>query len=272
MLGARKLSRWVELGVAWGIAILLRQQALLLIPVFLVWLLWATWGRVRIRELVRPAFLSVAIIAAFILPWTIRNAVVYDRFLPLNSNVGYALFAANHPQQGTRFEPLNLPPLPAELAGMNEAEMNEWLTAEGIRFVLEDPGRFALQTLDRFRNYFRFWPEKTSSTIANISRVLSFGLYLPFMLYGLFLSFRPVRSPQNLESGGQSPSRSRHNVALLYLYVAFYSGIHLLSWAMHRYRLPVDAVMMVFVGLALVDLYERLGRWRAARVEIVQGS
>jgi fumarate reductase subunit D len=202
----------------------------------------------------------------------VRNYLVYDGFLPLNSNVGWALYAANHPIQGKRFEPLNLPKVPAEWQGLNEVELNSRLTAAGILFVVEEPGRFALQTLDRFRNYFRFWPEPTSSPIANVSRVLSFGLYLPFMLYGLVLSIRFVREPgygSGLMPGAAvAVSRARRLVSLLYLYVAVYSAIHLLSWAMHRYRLPVDAVMMVFVGLAVVDLWRRFERWRSGR----QGS
>jgi 4-amino-4-deoxy-L-arabinose transferase-like glycosyltransferase len=252
--GLQRNDRWLELGVALGLATLLRQQVLLLVPVFVLWLWRATRHHVQVRHFVRPVLLLCAVVVAFILPWTARNYVVYGRFLPLNSNVGWALFAANHPQQGNRFEPLNLPALPPEIAGMNEAEANDWLTAEGIRFVIEDPGRFLLQTLDRPRNLFRFWPEPTSSTIANVSRVLSFGLYLPFMLYGLVLSVRPRRGISRTTRGEGDPSLA----GVLYVYVATYLGIHLLSWAMHRYRLPVDAVMMVFVGLALVDLAPRL--------------
>jgi 4-amino-4-deoxy-L-arabinose transferase-like glycosyltransferase len=270
---ARGTREWMELGLAWGVAVLLRQQALLLVPLFLAWLLWATWGHIKLRRFALSVALSLGIVAAFILPWTIRNYVLYGDFLPLNSNVGYALYAANHPQQGSRFEPLNLAPVPEEWRGLNEAELNSKLTAAGIGFVLDDPGRFALQTLDRFRNYFRFWPEKTSSAIANVSRVLSYGLYLPFMLYGLLLSLRLFHSrPTDLGSKEvdsattSSVLRCPHGLILLYLYVVTYSAIHLLSWAMHRYRLPVDAVMMVFVGLALVDVQRRLVRARKARV------
>jgi hypothetical protein len=248
------LSLAIQLGLAWAIAVLLRQQILLLIPIFLLWLLWAARPRVTLRFLVRFALVPLLIVAAFILPFTIRNYLVYDAFLPLNSNVGWALYAANHPIQGTRFEPRNLPAVPPEYAGLNEAQLNTRLTADGIGFVLDEPGRFALQTLDRFRNYFRFWPEPTSSTIANVSRVLSFGLYLPFMLYGLYLSVRHLRTRAPTRPVAPSPP----HLILLYLYMLTYTAIHLLSWAMHRYRLPVDAVLMVFVGLALVDLYHRL--------------
>jgi hypothetical protein len=34
--------------------------------------------------------------------------------------------------------------------------------------------------------------------------------------------------------------------------------IHFLTWTMVRYRLPVDAVLLVFAGLAVVDLAERV--------------
>jgi 4-amino-4-deoxy-L-arabinose transferase-like glycosyltransferase len=252
--GLQQSGRWLEVGLALGLATLLRQQILILVPVLFLWLWWATRSHIRIWHFIRPGLIVTAIVAGLILPWTMRNYLVYDGFLPLNSNVGWALFAANHPQQGTRFEPLNLPPLPPEIAGMNEAEANDWLTAEGIRFVIEEPGRFLLQTLDRPRNLFRFWPERASSTIANVSRVLSFGLYLPFMIYGLVLSVRRRRRSPDGTAGAHDPSPA----GVLYVYVATYLAIHLLSWAMHRYRLPVDAVMMVFVGLALVDLAPRL--------------
>jgi len=37
-----------------------------------------------------------------------------------------------------------------------------------------------------------------------------------------------------------------------------YSVMHLLTWALIRYRLPVDAMLVIFGGYALVDLYHRL--------------
>jgi hypothetical protein len=42
------------------------------------------------------------------------------------------------------------------------------------------------------------------------------------------------------------------------LVAALYTAIHLLSWALIRYRLPVDAVMVIFAGSAVVDIGERL--------------
>jgi hypothetical protein len=70
-------------------------------------------------------------------------------------------------------------------------------------------------------------------------------MYLPFMLVGLYLAF----------------SRWR-NFTILYLFVVIHTGIHLLSWPAPRYRLPVDAVSMVFAGLAVLELARQVKLWR----------
>jgi hypothetical protein len=48
----------------------------------------------------------------------------------------------------------------------------------------------------------------------------------------------------------------------LYLFIVIHTAIHLLSWPGLRYRLPVDAVLMVFAGVALLELARRLIVWR----------
>jgi hypothetical protein len=132
-------------------------------------------------------------------------------------------------------------PVPEDLVGQNEAQLDRALTQRGMKYILSDPKRYLLLTLDKSLEYFRFWPTSESGEISNLNRVLSFGLYLPFMLFGLFFSFWRWR-----------------NFLLLYLYMVIHTGIHLLTWPSPRYRLPVDAVLMVFAGLALLELAKQL--------------
>jgi hypothetical protein len=47
-------------------------------------------------------------------------------------------------------------------------------------------------------------------------------------------------------------------VILLYVFMSVYTLIHVLTWTLIRYRLPVDAVLVIFAGLALVDLANRV--------------
>ncbi len=237
------LTRWALLGLALGMAGLLRQTVLLFVPFLLIWLFW----ELR-KERIRWWYFTVPVVVIILLiaPWTIRNYLVYHQFLPLNSNAGYALFASNNPNLGTNWRNDEVVvPVPEELTGQNEAELNQALTRKGIEFILADPKRYLWLNLDKTLEYFKFWPSSDSGPISNLNRVLSFGLYLPFMLLGLCLSF----------------SRWRSFVAL-YLFSVIHTGIHLLTWPSPRYRLPVDAVLMVFAALALLELARHLITWR----------
>lgn len=237
------LKRWALLGLTLGAAGLLRQTALLFVPFLLFWLFWevkkagARWWYIIV---------PVGMIILMIAPWTIRNYRAYDQFLLLNSNAGYALYASNNPNLESDWRnELVVVPVPAELAGQNEAQLDRALTKKGIEYILADPQRYLRLTANKSLEYFRFWPSSESSQISNLNRVLSFGLYLPFMLFGL----------------GLSVSRWRHFIPL-YLFIVVHTGIHLLSWPSPRYRLSVDAVLMVFVAVALIELARQLKSWR----------
>jgi len=212
---------------------------LLFVPFLFVWLWWAGRGRVRWWQF----FLPVVVVGLLILPWTVRNYLAFDRLVLLNTNAGFAFFWGNHPVHGTHFIPVltEADPsyqslIPLELRGLDEAALDQALLRLGMGFVIAEPGRYLLLSLSRAKAYFTFWPSPASGLVSNLSRVFSFGLCLPLMAYGLVRSLPRWRV-----------------CSLLYLFVGVYTLIHLLSWALIRYRLPVDAVLLVFAGLAVVD-------------------
>jgi hypothetical protein len=201
-------------------------------------------------------FGATGIIVILIAPWTIRNYRAFGTFVPLNTNAGFAFFWGNHPIYGTRFVGI-LPPdgptygdlIPDELRHLNEAELDRALLKRGLGFVADDPGRYVLLSLSRTREYFKFWPSSDSGLLSNISRVGSFAICLPFILYGLWASIKLVRQPK---WPGQ-----RSAIILLYLFVIVYTSIHLLTWTLIRYRLPVDAVLLIFAALGIENLARR---------------
>jgi len=132
--------------------------------------------------------------------------------------------------------------------------------------VLGDPARYLLLSLSRVRAFFEFWPTPDTTLLHNVGRTGSFGLFLPCLLYGLYLSFR--RQPSAVASPNEPSGRRAWDFRLLYLFIAFYTLLHALTWAMARYRLPVDAAVLPFAALALHDLYARGRRWLAARMEV----
>jgi hypothetical protein len=98
---------------------------------------------------------------------------------------------------------------------------------------------------------FKFWFEDGATLESNLLRFLSFGLLLPFFVAGLLLSLRDWR-----------------RCMLIYLFVAVFNLLHILTWAGIRYRLPVDAVLMPFAALAVWHLARFLiGKFSATTLE-----
>lgn len=263
-LGDQKKAHEVVFGLQWGgvlgIAILLRQLYLLFVPFFFLWVGWVFY-----RKNQRIPALSIAaagvVIFLMILPFTIYNYLRFERFVLLNTNSGYAFFWGNHPIYGNRFVPILTPEMgsyqdliPPEVRHLDEAALDQELLRRGFQFVLEDPGRYILLSLSRIPAYFIFWPSRDSGLISNLARLASWGLFLPFIIFGLARSAIKGASVQRKSSLSclESPE------ALLIGFALFYSGVHLLTWALIRYRLPVDAVLILYAASGLAYLSERL--------------
>ena len=230
---------WVLLGIAIGVGALFRQTLLIFAPLIFGSIILLRRWQVRWRDVA----LSIGLIVLLISPWTLYNYFTFHDFLLLNSNGGYWFYSSNHPDQGTSFNQNFAAALPAELQGLSEPAIDRALYRKGLDFIIADPARFLLLSLSRVKDYFWLGVSEQSSALSNLARIFSFTIYLPFMIYGLVLSKRHWR------------------VCIpLYLYVAFDTGLCLATWAAPRYRLPSDAILMVFAGLAIVSLAVRL-RW-----------
>jgi hypothetical protein len=229
----------------------LRQVFLLFVPFLIAWLvaveMAAASGTIRnrlavtYRKLAGGIVLAAVVVAALVAPVTTFNYYQFGRFVLLNTNAGYAFFWANHPIYGDHFVgilPNNRPYtelIPPELVplGQNEAALESALLQRGIGFVLDDPARYLRLSLSRVPVYFIFWPSAESGLLSNIARVLSFGVSLPFMLAGLALWLSDLRRP---ERRPRAHLLAEH-AGLLVLFMVVYSLIHLVSWALPRYRL-----------------------------------
>jgi hypothetical protein len=244
------LKNSLLLGVSLGIATLLRQSILPWIVVLAVWLAWVAARAGFFRRMIGALALTGLSIGLMIAPFTIRNYRVYGEFLLLNSNAGYAMYSAQHPAHGTNFQEFVGAPKPDDLTGMNEAQMDRELMQRGIGFVLVDPGRYILLSLSRVPDFFEFWPTPDTTLINNVGRVGSFGLMLPFMIFGLILAVIWGGPKAN---GGWLKFTTTP-LALMLLFVVLYAMQHVLTWAMPRYRLPADAVMLSFAALGLSQL------------------
>lgn len=243
------LIRWTLWGLAVGLTILLRQVFMPIVLLLLLFIIWKTARRVSLLHFGT----ALAVISFLILPWTIRNYLVFHRFLLLNSQAGQVFWNANHPALGTQFQYAPMFPIPDDLKGADEVTINDELMRRGIQIVMDDPQRFVLLSLSRLEMFFLFYPASESGLFSNIARTISFGISLPFMLAGLALAIREWR-----------------RWLLLYLFATAYVVIHVISWVQIRYRMPIDLVLVPFAALFLVALAQTLNSALQKRIQWIK--
>jgi hypothetical protein len=264
----QRWKQWLELGLAVGVTALLRQLFLLFVPFLYLWLWWQLaqphrstsndepWWQ-RWLKPIGGFVVATLLIALLIAPWTVRNYRAFGTLVPLNTNAGYVFFWGNHPIYGTHFigilpadGPSYYQLIPKELLPLNEAKLDQALLKLGLQFIKDDPRRYLLLSVSRVQEYFKFWPSADSGRVSNLARVGSFGLMLPFMLYGLYLTLVVRLRTYTTEQ--------RATLFLLCLFMVVYTSIHLLTWTLIRYRLPVDTLLLLFAAVGLLHIFSRL--------------
>lgn len=229
---------WVILGLSLSLAILFRMAVVFFVPFLILWIMFEK------RKFVLKSLIPFAIIFASLLPFTIHNYRLWGRFLLLEAQFGHVFWNGNNPGHEGNFHPYRVFPIPKEvLASRNDAEINSRLLRMGIHNVIEDPVHFTKLTLTRLREFFTFWPTHDSSLPANLLRIISSGIMLPFAAVGLYLSRRKWR-----------------DLLPFYLFMLIHTGVYSVSWTMIRYRIPLDAILIAFSALAIISLYEKVRR------------
>ena len=59
---------------------------------------------------------------------------------------------------------------------------------------------------------------------------------------------------------------------LLGLFMVIYTGMHLLTWALIRYRLPVDAILLIFAAVGIMDILKRFNVRNLLRFQQIDGQ
>lgn len=91
-------ERWLAPGLLLGALVLVRPEYLGIGVLLAVVVL--AWGRERWRAGLAGAAVLLAGVALVVAPWTARNAVVLDRFVPVSTGGGQVLFAGSYVPSG----------------------------------------------------------------------------------------------------------------------------------------------------------------------------
>jgi Dolichyl-phosphate-mannose-protein mannosyltransferase len=167
--------RWAALaGVLCGLCALTRSNGfLLLIPVLMA--VVGVHGRAALRPAVRPAAVAAAATLLVIVPWTVRNAIVMDEFIPITDTFGYGLAGtyndlvrADDEAKGA-WRPPELNPDNRDVftrPGWGEYEVDRQLGEEAREYIRDNPG-YAIEA--PLLNAYRLLHPKASDQQESIS-------------------------------------------------------------------------------------------------------
>lgn len=253
--GLPSRRRLVAFGAVLGLAVLVRPFA----AVLLVGLAGGYLAsRAGWRATVGAVAVSTAVVVAMSVPWTIRNAVAMDAFVPSSTNMGDTLCIDRNLDAQGGFRIVTHDGCVAH--DLPEVERNRGNTRKAIEFVLEHPGRELLQIVRRAGLTFADDHDGIiaiqtlggdpvlSDRTVDVVRPLADGYYYVVLVLG-------VAGLPLLAGSRARPVRLLVASALVGL-----TGIVLLLWGNPRFHVPLLPLLSLCAALAISSVVER---WRA---------
>lgn len=254
---------YVPAGLLAGFAILSRP-AMMAFPLAFALLLFVNRGWVKAWMPKAAVFIACAYIA--VSPWTIRNYIVFHRFIPVTTHFGMSFWGGTGPADGAC---LGGPEYPVDTKGRNlydsplvpdvsektyqkitafqgrigelgEVDRDLALRQEAVKEIRQHPGRYAFLVVKKFfRFWFNLWHDRPPS-------VLSMGIAaLNAVLLALAaLGWRRKGTDQALKSV---------SAAVLIYHTLLYSIIY----ATVRYSYPIMPLVLILAASYVASMMDR---------------
>ena len=249
-------ERWqtrdvVICGILMGLNVLMEPTVILFYMAACIWLFF--WSPQPRSRAVKSSAMMATICVLCVLPWTIRNYMVFGTLVPIKSSMGAHLLQGNHPfsaSEGAIFGPEIKKAFSAEelakLETMDEVQANKFMEKKAIEFIRADPGMFIQRTLTRIYYYWAF-VNPYRETRYDTLRIVTYGPVFILGLIGFLLSRKYWRESSLL-------------LALMLSYPLFY---YVTQVTINRYRFVPEVFLIIMASYATVELVGRFGRLRS---------
>jgi 4-amino-4-deoxy-L-arabinose transferase-like glycosyltransferase len=236
------LPRFALAGLVGGAGVLFRSTGLALVPGIVLWIFIVMPGW-------RRRFAAAAIVctafACVLAPWTVRNTRVQGEFVLISTQGGTDLYSSNNPgatgilthdfllfrDEGSTIYPRDRFP--------NEARRSRLYQRDAMAFIRANPGRFLRLAAVRLGEFWKLYSPRVP-VWQSLLTICSFGLALPFAV--LQVARRGWRRGSEL---------------LLVILIASLSAVHVIYWAVIRYRMPIEPLVLALAAAGFTGLLDR---------------
>lgn len=228
-------------GLLIGFATLVRPTTIVLPPFIFIWA-WLNkkWSK---EEAMKTAATICFFMAAVILPWSIRNLVAQNHFIPIASTGGIAFLGSNNEMnirehRGTWVSPSEIPGYGEKFQGLSEVEVDVRAYELGIAFLKKNPRQIPKLI---FWKFIRFWDIGSSKTsVVMAISFFSYGLLFTLFVYGLFLSLRDY---------------SKNSI--FFLLTAQFILVSLIFYGSYRLRYPLEPYIFILAVFGFQNLINK---------------
>jgi Dolichyl-phosphate-mannose-protein mannosyltransferase len=236
---AATARRALGLGIAVGLAALTRSEALLLVPL-LAPVAWRAGGR-RLRN----AGLVCAAVAIVVLPWCVRNSLVFDRPVGLTTGVGSVLAGANgdstyHGRLLGAWDPLGA----GGTLARNEAVQSRRWRDDGRRYAVDHLGRLPVviaARVGRTWSLYPLTPGQKARYASDYYHHLNSVEYLALASFALAAVLAAI--------GARAMRRARGPLWLLAAPMVLVTVVSVAGYGDVRFRQAADISIAVLAGL-----------------------
>lgn len=235
-----ELKWYAACGFLFALASLTREVVFLFFPILVIIEFFRLRKHMGNHKAVIRSGILLAIIFLTISPWTIRNYLVFHRFLPLSTKIGVNLWMYNNPSQPIGWD---MESKGAKMYtfpdSMNEVDRDRFYLRLSLDYMINNPGRVISNLPWKFLRSIN----PSLGTAKNLYARLFAGLYIaPMMLFSVL---------------GLIFMRHRFNrLYILYLLLIYWFIIMIGSAPGPRYRLCVEWILISFAGACCTYLYE----------------
>jgi hypothetical protein len=241
---------WCGYGLLWGCTLMTNPSLALLLPPLLGWAAYRT--RRAPGWLIRPALVfSIAVLCC--IPWTVRNYVVFHRFVPLRSNFPLELYIGNNENYDDK-HPRYPPPISKERETVRYFRLGETAFMDeemrkATKFIVSHPRVELILFGERF---VAFWAGIANpvNTFVTTDSLLIRTLILTAVLSG-FGALTGIIVLITRRSAYALPIAS-FPVLFPFLYYVTHTSL--------RYRHPIDPVVLLLTAVAMQTVLQFVGR------------
>ncbi|HCG77471.1 MAG: hypothetical protein COZ37_05930 [bacterium (Candidatus Ratteibacteria) CG_4_10_14_3_um_filter_41_18] len=197
----------------------------------------------RLQNLIFVVVFSLAM-AGVILPWTIRNYVVFKEFIPIGTGGGFNLWVGSYLPWNGDYNYKDLSDKENLIKGLSTIDADKKFFSEGIKNVKDNPGAYSFLCVKKLG---RFWLQipggKRVLEGKNLQKIIIFIFHyslLFFFLLGLYLCLK----------------EKRKEAFIPLLMIFYFTFAHIFLFAIARYRIPIIPLVLAIAGGGLYRIIQ----------------